>query len=33
MKLKKRDCKIKVNIEPLGADLLYVCFDFGYDKL
>lgn len=33
MKLKKRDCKIKVNIEPLGAELLYVCFDFGYDKI
>ena len=33
MELKKRDCSIKVTIEPLGAELLYVCFDFGYDRL
>ena len=33
MKLQKRDCPIKVKIEPLGAELLDVCFDFGYDKL
>ena len=33
MKLQKRDCGIKVHIEPLGAELLDVSFDFGYDKL
>ena len=32
MKLEKRDCKIKVTLKPLGAELLYVCFDFGYDR-
>ena len=33
MDLKKRDCPVKVKIEPLGAELLDVAFDFGYDKL
>ena len=33
MELKKRDCRIKVYIEPLGAELLDVSFDFGESKL
>ena len=33
MNLQKRDCPIKVKIEPLGAELLDVCFDFGKEKL
>lgn len=33
MKLQKHDCKIKAYIEPLGAEQLYVCFDFGDSKL
>ena len=33
MKLQKRDCKIKAHIEPLGAELLAVSFDFGDSKL
>ena len=33
MKLHKRDCPIKVKIEPLGAELLDVSFDFGNEKL
>ena len=33
MKLQKRDCLVKVHIEPLGAELLAVSFDFGGSKL
>lgn len=33
MELQKRDCNIKVHIEPLGAELLAVSFDFGDKKL
>ena len=33
MNLQKRECPINVFIEPLGAELLDVCFDFGYEKL
>ena len=33
MKLQKRDCNIKVHIEPLGTALLAVSFDFGDKKL
>ena len=33
MNLQKRDCPIKVKIEPLGAELLDVCFVFGDEKL
>ena len=33
MNLQKRVCPIKVKIEPLGAELLDVTFNFGYDKL
>lgn len=33
MKLQKRDCPIKAVIEPLGAELLAVTFDFGERKL
>ena len=33
MKLQKRDCNIKVHIEPLGAAFLAVSFDFGDKKL
>ena len=33
MKFQKRDCPIKAKIEPLGAELLYVNFDFGNSKL
>ena len=33
MKLEKRNCPIKAKIEPLGAELLAVSFDFGDKKL
>ena len=33
MELKKRDCNIKIRIEPLGAYLMEVVFDFGDSKL
>ena len=33
MELQKRDCPIKAVIEPLGAELLAVTFDFGERKL
>ena len=33
MNLQKRDCPIKVKIEPLGSELLGVSFDFGSRKL
>ena len=33
MKLQKRDCKVMVHIEPLGAGLLGVSFDFGDSRL
>jgi len=33
MNLKRRDCPIKAFIEPLGAELLTVTFDFGDRKL
>ena len=33
MNLKRRDCPIKAVIEPLGAGLLAVAFDFGDKKL
>lgn len=33
MKLQKRNCPIKAVIEPLGAELLAVTFDFGDRKL
>lgn len=33
MNLEKRDCPISVILEPLGASLLAVTFDFGDKKL
>lgn len=33
MALQKRDCGIQAHIEPLGAELLHVAFDFGNEKL
>ena len=33
MNLQKRDCEIKAHIEPLGAELLDISFDFSDSKL